>query len=247
MSGVFIARLQGIERSDRNLQAMRTTLRCLEEFVEKTDAWGHGRIDRPNLKLSIGYNDLAAANNWVCVALSEIARAGIEVPAPMLRRAVGYFAKTQYPSGGLAYNIEDRGKQANETTTLGEGRSVASLLALMRLAPKSKETEVAKGYARKNLEKVITHHTPWLHLVAAGFAWDELGERKAFDAQFRRKILEHQDQDGSARPWNAGGNDFKAMADKDGEIGKPYMTSCFLLLLRPSGTKTPSRPSTPTK
>ncbi len=256
-SGLFLSRLQRVAPNDENLKAIKIVLDGLEEFVETTGFWGHGRVNRPSLKLSIGYNDLAASHNWVAVVLSEIAAAKVEVPERMKKRAVDYYTKTQFPNGGLAYNVEGRGTNKDETTTLGEGRSVTSLLALRRLAPKSAECAAAEKYAKANLDKVITHHTPWLHLLGAGLAMDELSNRPAFDKLYKARLLAQQDADGSAKPWHdkakAGEKpsfeNFKAMADKDAEIGRAYTTACFLLLLKPSHatTTTDAPPATPTE
>jgi hypothetical protein len=259
MGGLFLAKLHRVGYTEEGTKAIQAALDGLEEFVETTGYWGHGRVDRPSMKLSIGYNDLSPSHNWVAIALSEIAAARIGVPERLRTRAVEYYAKTQFPGGGLAYNIEGRSSNKDETSTLGEGRSVTSLLPLRRLAPKSPECAAAEKYARANLDKVLTHHTPWLHLLGAGLTMDEIGNRAEFDRLYKARMLAQQDADGSAKPWTEAKDGekltlenfstaVKAMADKDDNVGRPYSTACFLLLLKPTRmTRTGSRPDVPSE
>ena len=254
MGGLFLSKLHRVAPTEDGSKAMRAALDGLEEFVETTGYWGHGHVDRPSLKLDIGYKDLSPSHNWVAIALSEITAARIDVPERLRTRAVEYYAKTQFPGGGLAYNVEGRSTNKDERSTLGEGRSVTSLLPLRRLAPKSAECAAAERYARANLDKVLTHHTPWLHLLGAGLAMDEIGDREEFDRLYKARFLAQQEADGSARPWNdlkegeqLSFENFKAFADKDAAVGRPYTTACFLLLLKPTRlTKTESRPGVST-
>ena len=255
VAGILLARLQKLAPSDANGRACKGILQELEAFVETTGAWGHGRVDRPNIKVSIGYNDLAAAHNWVCLCLAEMKRAGIEIPERMLARALAFYDKAQFPNGGLAYNIEGRRRDPSEETTLGEGRSVAQLPGLLRLAPGSEAAKRATSYARAHLESVPTHHTPWLHMVAARWGMEDLGTNDVakFDRLWRAKIVERLAADGHARPWNEGRTtsdfmeSFRLSADKDGQIGVAYTTACFLLLLKPAGTRPAPLPDTPTE
>jgi hypothetical protein len=255
VGGLLLARLQKLAPTDANARACRGILQGLEEFVETTDAWGHGRVDRPNIKVSIGYNDLAAAHNWVCLCLAEMKRAGIDVPERMMSRALGFYDKAQFPGGGLAYNLEGRRRDRSEETTLGEGRSVAQLPGLLRLAPGSEAAKRATSYARLHLESVPTHHTPWLHMVAGRWGLEDLGagDVAKFDKLWRVKIVERLAADGHARPWNEGKatsdfmEQFRLSADKDGQIGAAYSTACFLLLLKPAGTRPAPLPDTPTE
>lgn len=255
VSGLLLARAQRLAPSEENARVCRGVLTELESFVETTDAWGHGRVDRPNMKCSIGYHDLAAAHNWVCLCLAEMKRAEIEVPERMLARALAFYDKAQFPDGGLAYNQEGRKRDTSEESTLGEGRSVAQLPGLLRLAPKSDAAKRATDYARRHLEEVLTHHTPWMHLVAAGWGMEDLGGRdlSKFDHLWRKRILGRLAADGHARPWSEGRTTsdpleaFKSGADRDGAIGPAYTTACFLLLLKPGGTRAEYRPETPTE
>lgn len=255
VSGLLLARVQRLAPTEENAKVCRGILAELDAFVETTGAWGHGRVDRPNMKVSIGYNDLAAAHNWACFCLAEMKRAGIEVPERMLARATEFYDKAQFTDGGLAYNLDGRKRNTSEESTLGEGRSVAQLPGLLRLAPKSEAAKRATDYARRHLGDVLTHHTPWMHLVAAAWGMEDLGGKdlSKFDHLWRKKILGRLAADGHARPWSEGRTTsdpleaFKSGADRDGQIGPAYTTACFLLILKPAGTRAEYRPDTPTE
>jgi hypothetical protein len=92
-------------------------------------------------------------------------------------------------------------------------------------------------------------------MVAGRWGLEDLGagDVAKFDKLWRVKIVERLAADGHARPWNEGKatsdfmEQFRLSADKDGQIGAAYSTACFLLLLKPAGTRPAPLPDTPTE
>ena len=120
-----------------------------------------------------------------------------------------------------------------------EGRSIASILALMNLGVDvAKKHPVSLKYARANIEKTMTHHTPSVHMTLCAFTFHALGEKdwKAYVKTYFRKLIARQREDGSLdKVWDPPKK--LVMQPNDLAWGATYATAHFALILQIAGKR----------
>jgi hypothetical protein len=211
-------------------EAARRPLEALVAFLTRQQSRSGG--------WSLGYTrgfvtetqtDLTAAVNLCIVALGRAKEAGVEVDEAVFERSRGFFEKTYRPAGWFNYMLSrDNGEPR-------WGRSVASVLALMHLGEADSEKYKATlEFARANMDKVMSHHVPHLHMLLCANVYRAMGEEdwKAFRGMHFEKILARQREDGSVASMFEMDKKIMMSYWTDHNFGSPYATALFALLVQ---------------
>jgi hypothetical protein len=167
--------------------------------------------------------------NFYVVSLSKAKAAGIDVYASTFNLPKQYYISAVDSDGSMKYDQHNKFPEHPRM-----GRSIAAIMALDHLGMLGEDRfKPTLEYARKNVDKTHTHHTPQLHMMICAYTFFYLGKEdwKKFTEAYFDKIIAFQQEDGSLSElceYDKG----LILNPNDTITGRNYTTAIFSLILQ---------------
>ena len=209
----------------RTIEALITYLAaCVGDKVSRS-CWQKGIDDGTVCYVS----GVTALLNSTILALARARAAGFEVPDRVWNMAQDYYAKYWETNGSVKYDQDNMFPEEPRW-----GRSITALLALKAMGVDGKDAfKPAYKFARENIGRTMSHHTPSMHMTLCAHAFRAFGadDWKTYVATYHEKLIARQKEDGSLEKiW-----DYDAtlmMTPNDTLLGATYATVNFALILQ---------------
>ncbi|MBI4564770.1 MAG: hypothetical protein HY716_08790 [Planctomycetes bacterium] len=238
---IFYSALHQKEKDAASKESMAKLVAFLSKQQSKQGGWSLGRAQG---FMTEDTRNLTAAVNVCIFALGWARAAGAEVNPEVFERSKRFLEKTYRDDGWFNYMIKrDNGEPR-------EGRAVAGLLALHYLGAAQEEKFAATyTFARRNMERVTSHHVPHLHLLLAGFAYRLLGAEdwEKFAQVFFDKLIACQGEDGGAKALFKFDRKIMMTIWTDHSFGPNYATAVLAALLQVPRYQFAPAPSKPAR
>jgi hypothetical protein len=224
----FFVHLHEKEKDDPSAKTARSLVAYLVDCVgEKVgvSVWKKGK-DGGTVWFVSGVTALV---NSSVLALARARAAGFDVPERIFTLAKDYYAAYWEANGSVKYDQHNMFPEEPR-----QGRSIAALMVLKALGADGDDRyKPAWTYARENLTRTMTHHTPSLHMSYGAHAFRCFGKedwRKYVEAYFEKLIARQKENGSVEKIWDHDAKLF--MTPNDTLWGAPYATAHLAIILQ---------------